>query len=174
MPGVSIALAHFLRSRLALGGVAALLISLLCNMFPSHRAPYMSRQEQSSANMKAAFDFIHQKVSPREPLFTDYQTSLMLHYYLCARQPVAMSRSVPGLLSFECGGHRVISADWNTFAFTPRSFADRWQTLVAKYNLPPGSSVWVTQMGCATHTHLQTFPKFPFAPQCFRTRIAIF
>ena len=174
MAGVSIALAHFLRSRLALGVVAALLISLLCNMFPSHRAPYMSRQEQSSANMKAALDFIHQEVSPREPLFTDYQTSLMLHYYLCARQPVAMSRSVPGLLSFECGGHRVISADWNTFAFTPRSFADRWQTLVAKYNLAPGSRVWVTQMGWATHTDLQNFPEFHFAPHFFGNRIQVF
>jgi len=176
LAGVSIALAHLLKNRLAFGVVTALLISLLCNVVSSHRAPYMSRQEQSSANMKAALDFIHQKVAPREPIFTDYQTSLMLHYYLCEPQPVAMSRSAPGLLSFECGGHRVISADWNTFIFTPRSFGDHWQTLVAKYNLPPGSRVWVTQMGWSTHlaTDLQSFPEFHFAPHFFGNRIQVF
>ncbi len=176
LAGVGIALAHFLKNRLALGVLAALLISLLCNISPSHRAPYMSRQEQGSANMKAALDFIHQKVAPREPIFTDYQTSLMLHYYLCERRPVAMSRSVPGMLSFDCGGHRVISADWNTFTFSPRSFADRWQTLVAKYNLPQGSRVWVTQMGWSTHlaTDLQNFPEFHFVPHFFGNRIQVF
>ncbi len=176
LAGVSSAMAHFLKSRLALGVVAALLISLLCNIFPSHRAPYMSRQDQSSANMKAALDFIHQKVAPREPLFTDYQTSLMLQYYLCERQPVSMGRSVSSLLSFECGGHRVISADWNTFIFTARGFGDRWQTLVGKYNLPPGSRVWVTQMGWSTHlaSDLQSFPEFHFAPHVFGNRIQVF
>lgn len=176
LAGVSIALAYFIKNRLTLGVVTALLVSLLCNIFPSHRAPYMSREEQSSANMTAALDFIRQNVAPGEPIFTDYQTSLMLHYYLCERQPVAMSRSIPGMLSFECGGHRVISADWNTFTFTPRSFADRWQTLVAKYNLPQGSRVWVTQMGWSTHlvTDLQSFSEFHFAPHFFGNRIQVF
>jgi hypothetical protein len=176
LAGASVALAHFLKNRLAVGVLAALLISLLCNMFPSHRAPYMSRQDQSSPNMEAALDFIHQNVALGEPIFTDYQTSLMLHYYLCERQPVAMSRSVSGLLSFDCGGHRVISADWNTFTFTPRSFADRWQILVAKYNLPPGLRVWVTQMGWSTHlaADLQDFPEFHFAPHFFGNRIQVF
>jgi len=176
LAGVSVALAHFLKNRLALGVVAALLISLLCNMFPSHRVPYMSRQDQSSVNMKAALLFLHERVAPGERIFTDYQTSLMLHYYLCERQPVAMSRSSSGLLTFECGGHRVISADWNTFAFTPRSFADRWETLVAKYNLPQGSQVCVTQMGWSTHlaTDLQNFPEFPVAPHFFGNRIKVF
>jgi len=110
--GVSVALAYFLKNRIALGIIAAVLITLLCNLFPSHRQPNTSQKDQSSANMESALSFTREQIKPGEPIFADYQTSLMLDYYLCEREPVMMNHSVPGFLYYECGGHKVIATDW--------------------------------------------------------------
>jgi 4-amino-4-deoxy-L-arabinose transferase-like glycosyltransferase len=149
--GVSVTIAYFLKNRIALGMIAAVVIALLCNLFPSHRQPNSSRRDQSSANMKAALGFLREQVKAGDPIFADYQTSLMLDYYLCEQQPVTMNRSVAGFLYYECGGHKVISTDWNTDIFTTRNFYDQWHVMVSRFNLPSGSKVWVTQMGPSTH-----------------------
>ena len=174
--GVGVSLAHFLKDRPAWGVISALLISLLCNVFPTQRAPHMSRGDQSRGNMQAALMFIHQQIPPGEPIFTDYQSSLLLNHYLCEQKPLSIAHAVPGFLAFECGGHRVIAADWNTFLFSSRSFYDQWQSMVSQYNLAPGSKVWVTQMGWSTHLgqQLQNFPELGFTPHFFGNRIQVF
>ena len=174
--GVSVTLAYFLKSRIALGMFAAMLIALLCNLFPSHRQPNTSRKDQSSANMKAALSFTREQIKPGEPIFADYQTSLMLDYYLCERRPVVMNRAVPGFLYYECGGHKVIATDWNTDIFNARNFYGQWQLMVQKFNLPIGSKVWVTQMGPSTHLsgELAKVPDFHLAPHDFGNNIHFF
>jgi 4-amino-4-deoxy-L-arabinose transferase-like glycosyltransferase len=174
--GVSVSLAHFLRNRLAWGVITALLISLFCNVFSAHRAPYMSRTDQSSANMKAALIFINQQIPAEEPIFADYQSSLLLGHYLCGQKPVTINHVVAGFLTYECGGHRLIATDWNTYLFNGRSFYDQWQSMVSKYHLSPGSKVWVTQMGWSTQLAQQigSFPAFHLAPHFFGGRIQIF
>jgi len=176
LAGVGVALAHFLRNRASLGMILALVIALVCNLFPTHRLPYMSPQDQRRGNMQAALGFMHQEIAPGEIIFADYQTSLMLDHYLCDQRPVAPDHSVPGFISYECGGHRVIATDWNTVVFTARSFYDQWQLLVKKYSLSPGTRVWVAHMGWSTYLamELEKFPEFHLAPHFFGDRIQIF
>jgi hypothetical protein len=174
--GVSVAIAYLLKNRIALGMIAAILVALLCNLFPSHRQPNTSRKDQSSANMESALSFTREQIKPSEPIFADYQTSLMLDYYLCERQPVTMNRSVPGFLNYECGGHKVIATDWNTDIFNARSFHGQWQLMVQKFNLPIGSKVWVTQLGPSTHLsrELAQVQDFHVAPHDFGNNIHFF
>jgi 4-amino-4-deoxy-L-arabinose transferase-like glycosyltransferase len=174
--GVSVAIAYLLKNRIALGMIAAILVALLCNLFPSHRQPNTSRKDQSSANMKAALSFTRAQIKPREPIFADYQTSLMLDYYLCERKPVTMNRSIAGFLYYECGGQKVIATDWNTDIFTARTFNQQWHLMVERFHLPTGSKVWVTQMGPSTHLsgELAKVPDFPFVPHDFGNNIHFF
>jgi Dolichyl-phosphate-mannose-protein mannosyltransferase len=176
LAGVGVALGHFLQNRAWLGIILALGIALVCNLFPNHRLPYMSSQDQRRENMQAALVFMRQEIAPGEIIFADYQTSLMLDHYLCDQRPVAPDHSVPGFISYECGGHRVIATDWNTVVFTARSFYDQWQLLVKKYNLSPGTRVWVAHMGWSTYLALELgkFPEFHLAPHFFGNRIQIF
>ncbi len=176
LAGVSVAVAFFLKSRIALGIFAAATIALLCNLFPSHRGNNVSRTDQSSVNMKAAMDFLQQQVASAEPLFADYQTSLMLDYYLCQGRPVAMNRSVPGFLSYECGGHKVIATDWNTDIFTAGSFREQWREMLSRFNLPADSKVWVTQIGPSTHLaeELAQSAEFHIAPHDFGHNLHFF
>ncbi len=176
LAGVGVTVAHLVKYRLASGVAAAVLVVLLCNLFPAHRQPYMSRDDQSGDKMQAALEFLHQQTNPAELIFADYQTSLLLCHYLCEPHPVTVSVSVQGFRTYECGGHRVIVANGDAYIFTPRSFYDQWQILVGKYKLEPGTRVWVAQMGWSTNlaVELEKFPELHLSPHFFGQRIQVF
>jgi len=174
LAGVSVALAQFLNHKISLGMIVALVLSLICDLSPAKELPYVAPDAQRSAHMQAAMAFIHQ-LPHGEPIFSDVQTNLLLGHYLCEQRPVVPDRSIPGFVSYECGGHRVI-ASTTRYIFTARSFYDQWQEMVNKYHLQPGSRTWVTQMGWYTYVEfeLENFPQFHIAPHDFGPQIQIF
>ena len=177
LAGVALTLAHVLRYRVAAGISVALMVALFCNLFASHRQPYMSRQDHSVAHMRDALAFIRGQIPPEDTIFTDHQGSLMLRHYLCEQRPITINLQVPGFRSYECGGHRVVTPETAVgFTFTPRSFSDRWQAFVLNYKLPPGTSVWVAQIGWNTQlaTELEAFREFHLSPHSFGGHIQFF
>ena len=164
---------RWLRDQMARGVLVALAVVLLCNLIPSKRLPYISRESQRKRNMQSAIAFL-QQVEAQAPIFTDNQTSLMLGDYLCDQRPVEIDKTVLGFTSFECAGHRVIVA--NQFIFTARSFYDQWQLMTSQYRLGPGTRVWVTQMGWSTYLafELSTFPQLHLNPHYFGNNLQIF
>ena len=151
-----------------------MLISLVCHLSTAKELPYVAPDAQRSAHMQAAMAFIHQ-IPEAEPIFADVQTNLLLGHYLCNQRPVFSDRTIPGFVSYECGGHRVI-ASTTKYIFTARSFYDQWQEMVAKYHMQPGSKIWVAQMGWYTYVEfeLENFPQFHIAPHDFGPQIQIF
>lgn len=143
--GISVALVRAAKNGSAVAVVSAVLISLVCNLFPSHRENIARNHRLSE--MTAAMNFIHRQVPAHDPIFTDYESSLMLGYYLCEGKDVPMRHVGREFLSFECGGHQVIATDWNTDIFTAGKFLRAWPRMIAGFNIPEGSRVWVTQMG---------------------------
>jgi hypothetical protein len=175
--GVGLALAQLLNFRLGLGISVAIALALLCNLFVSHRQPYISGPDQNIANMRNAMEFIHGQIAPEDPIFTDHQGSLMLRHYLCEQRPVTINLQVQGFRSYECGGHRVITPETaGTFIFTPSNFRDRWPALVSNYNLRSGSRVWVAQIGWNVRlaASLAALPEFHLAPHSFGQNIQMF
>ncbi len=174
LAGVGVALARFLKGRIALGIILALVVSLVCNLFPSKRLPYMSAESQRKANMVAAIKLLRE-LPAGEPIFTDYQTSLSLGHYLCDQHPIEQDRKMAGFLSYECGGHKIIVTT-STFLFTARNFYDQWQAMVSEYRLRPGAKIWVTQMGWSTYLafELANFPEFNLSPHYFGNNIQVF
>ena len=174
LAGVSVALAQLLKHRLSFSIVAALLISLLCHLSTAKELPYVAPDAQRSSQMQAAMAFIHQ-LPEAEPIFADVQTNLLLGHYLCNQRPVFSDRSIPGFVSYQCGGHRVI-ASTTRYIFTARSFYGQWQEMISKYHLRPGSRAWIAQMGWYTYVEfeLENFPQFQIAPHDFGPQIQIF
>jgi hypothetical protein len=174
LAGVGIALARLLKNRVAWGILVALLVALICNLFPSKRLPYMSAESQSRANMTAAIETLR-RLPAEQPIFTDYQTSLSVGHYLCDQRPVEQDRKMAGFISFECDGHKVI-VPASTFLFTPRNFYDQWQAMAGAYKLRPGEKVCITQMGWSTYLafELANFPEFHISPHYFGNNIQVF
>ena len=174
LAAVSVTLVQLLKHRIFGGIAAALAISIICHLCPAKELPYVAPDAQRLAHMRAAMAFIHQ-IPQAEPIFADVQTNLLLGHYLCDQRPVVPDRSIPGFVSYECGGHRVI-ASTTRYIFTARSFYNQWQEMVAQYHLQPGSKIWVAQMGWYTYVEfeLENFPQFHIAPHDFGTQIQLF
>ncbi|MBV9625431.1 MAG: glycosyltransferase family 39 protein [Acidobacteria bacterium] len=172
LTGVTIALRATVKGRPAGAILAALVVALLCNLFPSPRSPYMSAESQRRRHMSEAIDFLRQ-VEPEAPIFADGQTSFMLAHYLCTA-PVRFDARVEGFLGFDCGGHRVIVA--RTFIFTFRSFRDQWQLMLDHYQPARGSTVWVAEMGWLPHSRfeLSNFPGLHLEAHHFGNNLEVF
>jgi hypothetical protein len=173
--GSTVAWVRLLKDRLWLAISIAMLVVGSCHLFAAKQFRYGPRAAERKANMTAALAFIQQQIPPQETIFADAQTSLMLGHYLCHQQPPVMDHSVQGFVSYECGRHRVI-ASVTKYVFTARSFFDQWQDMTSRYQLQPGSRVWVAQMGWDAYVtfELLNFPEFNLNPHWFGKEIQLF
>lgn len=176
--GVSLALGKLVRQRLALGLGAAALTVAVCHLFGAPHKPYMFRADQSVTNMDRAMAAIHQQVSPATPIFIDFQTNFLLRRYLCPEPLPPFNPSVPGPRTFQCGGLRVISTQFDTSVFSAETFLRQWDQMVQVANLKPGDVVWVFQAGWDVGLARQLQANFPelsdLPTQSFGRNITLF
>jgi len=147
LAGVSVFLARASRERAEYAIAFATGIVVICYLFGFHHQPYMTRHDQSRAQMEHAMDFIRQEIPSSDRIFVDYQASLELGHYLCKQKPVRIERS--GFDSFDCADHHIISTSDSPrlWGFTPESFPGYWDDLARTQQLNPGTNVWVVQAG---------------------------
>jgi hypothetical protein len=174
LAGVSVGLDRLLRHKIFAEMGIALAISVLCHFTTAKELPYVAPEAQRAWHMRDAMSFIGQ-LPAGEAIFGDVQTNLLLEHYLCEQHPVTPDRSVPGFVTYECGGHRVI-ASTTKYVFTARTFYNQWQEMTHKFNLPSGTRICVAQMGWYTYVafELANFPEFHLVPHYFGAQIQLF
>ena len=145
--GVSLMLAKLVKQRTGRGIALALLIIAVCNALAQPHRPYMLRADQSRMQMTRAMEFVRSQIPPLETIVVDYQTRLLLAYYLCPEQPVPFSAPLGSFEEFQCGGHRVVAAGPDLYIFTAQNFLPRWNDLLRSFPLKSGQSVWIIQAG---------------------------
>lgn len=146
--GVSVAVARLAGQNWLRAVAVAGLMLVLCVLFGKDRQPYIQRHDQSRARMNEAIDFLHQKASPPDLVFTDYESELVLGHYLCGQKPITFEASAPDFEGFSCDGVRVISASYKTATlFDANRFFNSWNRLLETYRLKPGATVWIAQAG---------------------------
>jgi hypothetical protein len=171
--GVSVALAWICGKRLAVSIFVAACAVILCALFPAKQLADAPPGSQRIEHMKDAISFLQQL--PRdEPIFADVQSSLLLRYYLCDRRPLVTDQLRDGFVSYECSGHRIISAR-QQYIFTAESFRRDWQEMSRAYKLRAGTKVWIAQMGLQTNleNELEALGVHS-APQNFGSQISFF
>jgi hypothetical protein len=148
MAGVSVAIARLAAGSWGRGLTIAGLIIVACLAFGKPRQPWMERANQSRANMAEAMDFVRKNVDASDLVFTDYQSDLILGHYLCREHPISFDLAPTNFEEFNCDGYRIASTDYKTaWMFSADDFPKNWQRLVEAYNLRPGDTVWIVQMG---------------------------
>jgi hypothetical protein len=145
--GVSFVLTRLVKRRIAHGIALAILIVVVCNAFGNPHRPYILRADQSRTQMVRALGFVHAQIPPSDLIFVDYQTRLLLGYYLCPEQPVPFSAPLESLEQFSCNGYRVAAAGPDLYIFTAGNFVPRWDQLVHTVAPKPDQAVWVIQAG---------------------------
>jgi len=162
--GIAYFFAAATRQRTQIAVATAAIIVAVCYAFGFHHQPYMTRNDQSSARMSKAIEFIRSQIPPADPILMDYQTSLMLGHYLCVQQ-TAMSgpgvgandfmgprtEVIPALMPtfqvLHCGDHSLVLSPAREWMFAPETFPRSWDEFVVQNALRPGSDVWVVQAG---------------------------
>jgi Dolichyl-phosphate-mannose-protein mannosyltransferase len=146
--GVSVAIVRLVAGRWDRGLAVAALVIVACLAFGKPRQPWMERANQSRANMAEAMDFVRKKVDPSDLVFTDYQSDLILGHYLCRQRPISFDLAPTNFEEFNCDGYRIASTDYkDAWMLSADDFPKNWQRLVEAYNLRPGDTVWIVQMG---------------------------
>jgi hypothetical protein len=178
LAGVSFLLAKLVKQRITRGIALAILIVAVCAAFGKPHRPYMLREDQSRTQMVRALGFIHAQIPQSDLIFVDYQTRLLLGYYLCPLQPVPFSAPVGSLEEFQCNGYHIVAPGPDLYIFTAENFVSRWDQLLQSVPLKSDQSVWVIQAGwevALAHDLHSRLPDFgEINPQAFGRDITIF
>ena len=126
--GVSFLIATIVGQRLL---PILLLAGVLIPFWYLYRLPdpqQMARSEQAKGLMTKAMVYLKNSVEPGEPVFTDYQASILLAYYLGRDHPPPASRECGGLTEVQYGAYRfrVLSA-WSATAAQLLTGIDGWR-----------------------------------------------
>lgn len=126
--GVSFLLATVLRQRLL---PVLLLAVVIVPYWYQHRRPepqLWDRKQQRKELMLAAIADLGTSVKPNEPVFTDYQASLLLAYYLDRDRPPPAPRECIGITEAQYGQyHVVVIGEWSANANQFVTSLDGWQ-----------------------------------------------
>lgn len=143
--GVSFLLATIFRQRLM---PILLLAALLIPYWNLHRLPdpqQMARNQQLKDLMTNAIASLRATVQPDEPLFTDYQASILLAYYLGRDLPPPVPRECGSVTELQYGAyHVVVVGGWSATAAQLITALNDWRK-----SCDPASreSVWVFDAG---------------------------
>ncbi len=148
VPGISLFLVKICRQRSVRSVATAVIIVAACAIFSQPHQPYMTRSDQSRAQMERSLAFVHQQIPQSVPLFVDVQTRMLLGYYLCRDQQSSVEAPHQDFEVLDCGGYQLITA--NLWMFEPDTFLNSWHEMIRTYGLKPGDSVWVVQEGWGT------------------------
>jgi hypothetical protein len=143
--GVSFLIATVIRQRLL---PILLLAALLIPYWYLHRLPdpqQMARKEQAKGLMTNAISRLKTSVQADEPVFTDYQASILLAYYLGRDHAPPTPRECGGVTEVQYGVyHFVIVSDWSATAAQLMTGIDGWQKGCTS---APDNSFWVFDAG---------------------------
>jgi hypothetical protein len=126
--GVSFAIATLVRQRLL--PILLLAVLILPYWYLHHLADpqEMARTEQTKDLMVNAIDDIRTSVQPSEPVFSDYQASILLAYYLGRDHPPPAPRECGGVTEVQYGPyHVVIVGAWSATAAQLTTGLEGWR-----------------------------------------------
>ena len=121
----------------------------VCNVFPSP-PPMIRPRNQSRTLMAHAVAALRQSAAPGSLILADYQSGLLLGYYLCGHGIV---QEFPPYVSFAkagCGPYAVFTARPERWKFHAGEFPDQLAELTANYGLAPDTKIWLFNTGWIT------------------------
>jgi hypothetical protein len=135
----------------------------------------MDRKEQIKELMDHAMEDVRISVPTAEPLFSDYQSSILLEYYLGRDRPPPPARTCAGLLELRYGAYRVVVlSDWSATAAQLTAALDGWRK---QCDSPSRDAFWIFDGGWGFNLLddlNQSVPRSLFQRQHFGETISVF
>jgi hypothetical protein len=173
--GASFALAELMGRKLW-PALSALGVALMIgNAYPTPPAQPLYAEQQSRALMTRTVNHIQQSIPAGKLVFVDYQTSVLLGYYLGRNQITSFSEHEREFREFPYGGYRIVSS--RNWLFNVESFGIEFRRLKEVYGLAPGELVWIVSGGWGVNLYSRLTSRFPrshFPGVMFGSNLAVF
>lgn len=130
---------------------AALVVLCLgfCNLFPAP-PPMIRARNHNRELMNNAVAYLHQNAQPGAVLFADYQSGLLLGYYVCGHGVVEEFPPLPPFTRANCDAYSVITTQPQEWKFYSTDMPAKFSAAAKAYGLAPGSKVWLFDAGWIT------------------------
>ncbi len=119
---------------------------VLCNLLPSP-APLIKARNHSKELMRDAVDHLRVATPPGSLIFSDYESGLLLGFYVCERGVVQIFPPLHRFAKADCGVHTTITARPDEWRFKADSLQSELNDAAASYNLAPATKVWLFDAG---------------------------
>lgn len=147
MPAMAVALARWHPQR-SWAKPAAIVAGLaLCNLAASPAGSYIKSRNQKKPLMEAAVRYLETSAPPHSVIVTDYESGLLLSYYVCHRDITHAGAPAGFFYRSRCNGYESVSLLPKLWVFRAETFPQQMEQLAE--TLPPSSSdqVWLFQAG---------------------------
>ena len=144
--GASIGLAAWLPARPWTRSLAILLALVVCNFFPAP-PPLIRARNQSGTRMRGAVQALRDSVPPGSFIVADYESGLLLGYYVCGHGVVQVFPPLQPFSKTECGPYTVVTTNPQRWKFYAGDLPGQLASIAGTYSLVRGSKVWLFYAG---------------------------
>jgi hypothetical protein len=148
--GASIGISIGIRCRSWIKSVGLVVCLAICNFFPAPSPPIHAK-DQSAALMRNAVSYLQASVPSGSVLLTDYESGLLLGYYLCGHGVVQIFPPPQPFAGSHCGDSMVLATSFREWKFTAPTFAGEFEGATkfatANHLLAPGKQIWLFYAG---------------------------
>lgn len=147
--GIAIGVNWWQPRRNWLPAAVTVLCLVFCNLFPAP-PPMIRASNHKRELMQDAIADLRQHAPPGSTLFADYQSGLLIGYYLCGHGIVEEFPPLPPYNKSGCSSYTVITTQPQVWKFYATDFAAELAGAAQTFGLAPGTTVWLFDAGWIT------------------------
>jgi 4-amino-4-deoxy-L-arabinose transferase-like glycosyltransferase len=148
MPAIAVAVARWRPSRWWARPLAVAIALAICNFTVAPAGSYINRRNQGKELMEQAVDFLHASAAPGSIVLTDYESGLLLSYYVCGSDITHTGELSEYFYFSRCREYQSASLLPRLWVFRADTFREEAQALVkSEATQLQGHEVWLFQAG---------------------------
>lgn len=146
MAAIAFGLAFLSQKAFWAGIVATVVLLITCNVY-SEPAEYMSTAGQAKKEMVQTVKYIHESVPAGGVILVDYNTGLMLRYYLCSGAQNSIRGGEDRVEQFACGEYQMASGVTRNYGwvFSSKTFVPLFAGMEKQLDWSQGQAIWLVQ-----------------------------
>jgi hypothetical protein len=148
MPAIAVAIARWRPSRKGATPLAIAIALAICNFTVTPAGSYIKQRNQKKELMDQAVGYLHASVPPGSIILTDYESGLLLSYYVCHSDITHSGRPDRFFYHSQCGDYESASLLPRLWVFRADTFSEHMRYLEkAEPVLLRAHQIWLFQSG---------------------------
>jgi uncharacterized membrane protein len=145
MPSIAVALDYWQPARKWIKPVAVLIALVVCNFTVIPAGAYIRPKNQKKELMTQAVNYLRTSAAPGSFVLTDYESGLLLSYYLCEKDITHSGQPIGFFYHSECGEYESVSLIPRLWVFRANGFPAQMAELGG--SVQSNRAVWLFQAG---------------------------